>query len=93
MINQHVQTGCLGTFGTDGVGTIGTPTSHLGRHILIYKAAELTTKAFARSFAIEKITSSFRATSPLNLDMNTHDMFFHTVATNVLQQPEKVTFS
>jgi len=25
-------------------------------------------------------------------DMITHDMFFHSVATDILQQPEKVAF-
>jgi len=74
MISQYFQNGCLGTFGTDRVGTLWTPTSYPGRPILIYKAAELTTKTFARSFTIEKITSAFRATSPLNPDMITHVM-------------------
>jgi len=91
MISQYFQNGRLGTFETDRVGTLGTPTSHPGRPILIYKAAELTAKAFARSFTIKKITSSFRATYPLNPDMITHDMFFYSVATDILQQPEKVT--
>ena len=92
MISQYFQNGCLGTFGTDTVVIFGTPTSHPRRPILIYKAAELTTKAFARSFTIEKITSSFRTTFPLHPDMITHDMFFHSVTTDILQQPEKVTF-
>jgi len=92
MISQYFQNGCLGTVGTVKVGTHGTPTSHPGRPILIYKAAELTAKAFARSFSIKKITFSFRATSPLHPDMITHDIFFHSVATDILQQPEKVTF-
>jgi len=83
MISQYFQNGHL--------GTLGTPTSHPGRPILIYKAAELAEKAFARSFTIEKITSSFRATSHLNPDMITHDMFFYSVATDILQLPEKVT--
>ena len=90
MISQYFQNGCLGTFGTDRVGTLGTPTLHSGQPILIYKAAELTAKAFARSFTIEKITSSFRATSPLYRDMITRDMFFHSVATDILQQPGKI---
>jgi len=92
MIDQYFQNDCLGTFGTDRVGTLGTPTSHPGQPILIYKAAELTEKAFARSFTIEKITFSFRAASPLNPGMITYDMFFHSVATDILQRPEKVTF-
>ena len=92
MISQYFQTGCLGTIGTDRVGTLETPTSHTGRPVSIYKAAELTAKAFVRPFKIEKNTSSFRATSPLNPDVITHDMFFHSVATDILQQSEKVTF-
>jgi len=92
MISQYFQNGCLGTFGTDRVGTLGTPNSHPGRPILIYKAAELTAKAFARPFPIEKMTFSFRAASPLNPGMIAHDMFFHSVATDILQQAEKVTF-
>ena len=85
------QMAACGPLGKNRLGTFGTPTSHPGRPILIYKAAELTAKAFARSFTIEKSFSSFRATSLLNPDMITHDMFFHSVATEILQQPEKVT--
>jgi len=84
MISQYFQNRCLGTYGADRVGTLGTPTSHLGQPILIYKAAELTVKAFPRSFTLEKITSSFRETSSLNPNMITHDMFFHSVATENL---------
>jgi len=92
MVSQYFQNGCLGTFGTNRVGTLGTPTSYSGRPILKYQAADLTMKAFARSFTIDKITSSFGATSSLNPDMITHDMSFHPVATDILQQPEKVAF-
>jgi len=92
MISQYFQNGCLGTFGTDRVGTLGTPTSHPGQPILIYKAAELTAKAFAMSFTVEKITSLIQSHFPLNPDMITHGMFLHSVATDILQQPEKVTF-
>ena len=37
MIIQYFQNGCLGTFGTDRVGTLGTPTLHRGRPISVYK--------------------------------------------------------
>jgi len=43
-----------GPLGKNRLGAFGTPTSHPGRPTL-YKAAELTAKAFARSFTIEKV--------------------------------------
>ena len=49
------QMAACGPLGKNRLGAFGTPTSHPGRPTLIYKAAELTAKAFARSFTIEKV--------------------------------------
>ena len=75
MISQYYQDGCLGTFGTDRVGTLGTPTSHPGRPILICKAAELTAKVFARSFTIEKFLPHSESL-PLLTQIWSHKMCF-----------------
>jgi len=62
------------------------------QYISLYKVAELSAKAFARTFTIENAISSFRHTCTLNPDIITHYMFLLSVVTDILQQPEKVAF-
>ena len=66
-----------------------------GESLSIYYVAELAKKAFAKSFTLENITSSFRKTgiSPLNSEIFTEDDFLPSTVTDQVQNvyPDEAT--
>ena len=66
-------------------------TSNPGKTLSIYDIAELSGQAFQRSFTIENINSSFRATGifPYNPNIFTDDEFLPALVTDIpLQQDD-----
>jgi len=75
VIRQCSQNGCLGTFWTDrGGDPWDTDFPSWTTHFNVDEAAELSGKVFVRSFTIENIISSFRATGIFNPNIFTDDM-------------------